>query len=134
MVVVITECSIIDGITQRRLVWNRLLPAVGDEPLTSGKDYKRLLRSNLLISCRWYKGKQTHLLPGSMRINLLCLSRINWAGSLSVFNFNPKEVIMTVTQADGLEYDLPFGYKQWEKTSIDAYLRILSKPKDVSPG
>ena len=38
MVVVITECSIIDGITQRRLVWNRLLPAVGDEPLTPGKD------------------------------------------------------------------------------------------------
>ena len=44
MVVVITECSIIDGITQRRLVWNRLLPAVGDEPLTPGKDYKRLLK------------------------------------------------------------------------------------------
>ena len=89
MVVVITECSIIDGITQRRLVWNRLLPAVGDEPLTPGKDYKRLLKKQSSYH-RWRKGKQTHLLPGSMRTNLLCLSRINWAGSRSVFNSNPK--------------------------------------------
>ena len=30
MVVVITECTLIDGRRQRRLVWNRLLPEVGD--------------------------------------------------------------------------------------------------------
>ena len=44
MVVVITECTLIDGATQRRLVWNRLLPAVGDDTLIPGKDYKRLLK------------------------------------------------------------------------------------------
>ena len=35
MVVVITECTLIDGARQRRLVWDKLLPALSDAPLTA---------------------------------------------------------------------------------------------------
>lgn len=37
MVVVITECSAIDGIRQRRLIWRQLLPSVSDTPLKSSQ-------------------------------------------------------------------------------------------------
>ena len=121
MVIVITECSIIDGITQRRLVWNRLLPAVGDEPLTPGKDYKRLLKKQSSYQLPVVQGKANSPLARQYANKSIMLkpNKLGWQ-SLRL-QFKPKEVIMTVTQADGLEYDLPFGYKQWEKTSIDAY-------------
>lgn len=51
MVVVITECTAIDGIRQRRLVWRGLLPTVGDgvvEPETSYALYRRKLDSYAL--------------------------------------------------------------------------------------
>lgn len=67
MVVVITECTLIDGATQRRLVWNRLLPAVGDDTLIPGKDYKRLLKNNLLTVAFCHREKRVHLLPVIMQ-------------------------------------------------------------------
>ena len=57
MVVVITECTLIDGATQRRLVWNRLLPAVGDDTLIPGKDYKRLLKKQSSYQLPFVPGK-----------------------------------------------------------------------------
>ena len=57
MVVVITECTLIDGRRQRRLVWNRLLPEVGDQVLAPGKDYKRLQKKQRSYQLPLVQGK-----------------------------------------------------------------------------
>ena len=57
MVVVITECTLIDGRRQRRLVWNRLLPETGDQALVPGKDYKRLQKKQRSYQLPLVQGK-----------------------------------------------------------------------------
>lgn len=122
MVVVITECTLINGRTQRCLVWNRLLPAVvGNEPLTPGRDYKRLQKKQSSYRLPVVQGKANSSLSKEYAGKSIVLesNRYNWQ-SLS-FQFNPKEVLLTVTQTDGITYNLPFGYREWKKTSTDVH-------------
>lgn len=121
MVVVITECTLIDGATQRRLVWNRLLPAVGDDTLIPGKDYKRLLKKQSSYQLPFVPGKASSSLARDYAGKSIVLepNKFDWQ-SLDL-QFKQKEVIMTVTETDGTKYNLSFGYKQWKKTSTDVH-------------
>lgn len=122
MVVVITECTLIDGATQRRLVWNQLLPAItGNRPLTLGKDYKRLQRKQSSYRLPFVQGKMnSHLSREYAGKNIVLESnKFNWQSI--TLQFASKKVMMTVTQTDGTAYCLPFGYKQWLTASTEAY-------------
>ena len=122
MVIVITECTLIDGATQRRLVWNRLLPAVtGDQPLTLGKDYKRLQKKQSAYCLPVVQGKANSSLAREYAGKNIVLGPNKFGWQSLTFQFKQKEVIMTVMETSGAQYDLLFGYKQWKKTSIDAY-------------
>ncbi|OKZ10419.1 MAG: serine hydrolase [Bacteroides oleiciplenus] len=122
MVVVITECTLIDGVTQRRLVWNHLLPAVVDsQPLILGKDYKRLQKKQSSYQLPVVRGKATSSLAGEYADKSIMLESNKFGWQSFNFRFKQKEVIMTVTETDGIKYDLAFGYKQWRKSSIEAY-------------
>ena len=90
MVVVITECTLIDGATQRRLVWNRLLPAVGDDTLIPGKDYKRLLKKQSSYQLPVVQGKANSPLARQYANKPIMLKPNKLGCSLSVFNLTPK--------------------------------------------
>jgi len=121
MVVVITECTLIDGITQRRLVWNRLLPAVVDEVLTPGKDYQRLQKKQSSYRLPLVQGKANSPVAREYAGKSIVLGPNKFGWQSLGFQFKPKEVIMTVMEAGGARYNLSFGYKQWKKTSTEAY-------------
>lgn len=122
MVVVITECTLIDGATQRRLVWNRLLPAVtGDQPLIAGKDYKRLQKKQSSYQLPLVQGKASSSLVGEYADKSIMLEPNKFGWQSLELHFKQKEVIMTVTETNGTKYDLLFGYKQWKKASIEGY-------------
>ena len=121
MVVVITECTLINGRTQRGLVWNRLLPEVGDEVLAAGKDYKKLQKKQSAYTLPFVQGKaaSSAAMKYEGRSIVLDANKYGWK-SLSL-HFGQKEVKLAVTDKNGAAYELPFGYKQWLKTAVSAY-------------
>lgn len=121
MVVVITECMLINGNTQRRLVWNHLLPQVGDQVLTPGKDYKLLQKKQSTYQLPLVQGKATSSIAQKYAGKPIILEDNKYGWQFLSLQFKQKEVVMTVTDKAGLTYDLLFGYKQWLKTSIEAY-------------
>ena len=134
MVVVITECTLIDGRTQRRLVWKHLLPEVGDVPLMPGKDYKRLQKKQRTYQLPVIRGKATSAVSqeyAGKRIEL-GMNKFGWQ-SLSL-RFKSKEVVLTITETDGNSYDLLFGYKQWLKVSTEVHSPYSITPVDSFKG
>lgn len=121
MVVVITECTLIDGRTQRRLVWNRLLPEVGDESLASGKDYKLLRKKQTTYQLPVVQGKNTSSDVRQYTGKTIVLDPNKYGWESLNLQFKQKEIVMTMKETKGSKYDLLFGYKQWVKTAIDAY-------------
>lgn len=121
MVVVITECMLIDGNTQRRLVWNGLLPQVVEQTLTPGKDYKLLQKKQSDYQLPLVQGKSNSSIAGKYEGKRISLDENKFGWQSLSLQFKPKEVVMTVTDKTGSTYDLLFGYKQWLKTSIEAY-------------
>lgn len=121
MVVVITECMLIDGKTQRRLVWNRLLPQVQDTVLTPGKDYKLLQKKQNAYQLPLVQGKAASSIAREYAGKRITLENNKYGWQSLSLQFKQKEVVMTVTDKAGVTYDLLFGYKQWLKTSTDVY-------------
>lgn len=121
MVIVITECTLIDGRTQRRLVWNRLLPQVGDVPLKPGKALRQLQQKQTSYQLPVVRGKASSPLSAAYADKRIDLGTNKFGWQSLRLHFKPKEVVLTVTETSGKSYDLLFGYRQWLKTSIEAY-------------
>lgn len=121
MVVVITECTLINGSTQRRLVWNRLLPQVQDAILTPGKDYKLLQKKQNAYQLPLVQGKANSSIASKYAGKRIVLENNKYGWQSLSLQFKQKEVVMTVTDKTGVTYDLLFGYKQWLKTSTEVH-------------
>lgn len=124
MVVVITECTLIDGIRQRRLVWNQLLPAVSDAPLPeAGKEYARLQRKQSGCTLPFPQGKQTS--PAAKQLDgrriRLEANKYGWETIDLQFALNRPDLLMEVTTDKGEHFSLGFGYRRWLTTEMDAY-------------
>lgn len=120
MVVVITECTLINGRTQRRLVWNRLLPQVEDKPLNPGKDYKLLRKKQDTYLLPVVEGIKNSPVSGNYTGGRITLESNKYGWQSLSLQFKQKEVVMTVTDENGMTYDLLFGYKQWLDTAVEA--------------
>ena len=121
MVVVITECTMLDGKRQRRLVWNQLLPQVGDEPLQTGKDYKQLQKKMASCSLPLVAGKASSAQAKNYAGKVIALEDNKFGWKSLELQFVNKEVIVKVTEHDGKSYGLSSGYKAWETVFIDAF-------------
>ncbi|MGN1246033.1 MAG: serine hydrolase domain-containing protein [Muribaculaceae bacterium] len=131
VVVVITECTMIDGIRQRRLVWNLLMPAVsadGDAPLTPGNDLATLKRKSASYSLATPAGKaKSGKMPlGSTRSLSLADNRLNFSG-LSLTQ-SRNEMSATITLSDGSTVIVPLGYRKWLST-----VTPVTPPYSISP-
>ena len=91
MVVVITECTLIDGRRQRRLVWNRLLPETGDQALVPGKDYKRLQKKQRSYQLPLVQGKAASSFHRNTQASASCSERTNTDGNPSSCNLSSKK-------------------------------------------
>lgn len=121
MVVVITECTLINGRTQRRLVWNRLLPQVEDKPLTPGKDYKLLQKKQGTYQLPLARGKVKSSVGESYNGKHIALEPNKYGWQSFSLQFKQKEIVLTVTDTNQTTYDLLFGYKQWLKAATTVY-------------
>ena len=121
MVVVITECTLINGRNQRRLVWNKLLSAIKNQALIPGKAYARLKKKQISYTLPTVQGKKQSPLATAYanRTNTLETNRYGWQHLHLLFG--PKEVNLKIDDKNGTSHILPFGYKQWLTGTINAY-------------
>lgn len=136
MVVVITECTLTNGRKQRQLVWNNLLPQVKDQPLTADKSHKLLLKKQATYELPVVQGKATSSATKNYTEKDIILepNKYGWQSLNLKFKQKEKEVVMAVTEKDETSYELLFGYKQWLKTSINAYPPYSINPIDSFKG
>ncbi len=115
MVVVITENTAIDGIRQRRLVWNVLMPQVSAGAIRRGKSTKSIVRRDVLAPV---KGKK--VIPQQFPIGetlSLAPNRYDWK---SIKFTKHGNLALTLTMVDGTPVDIPLGYGKWLSTSTQA--------------
>ena len=120
----------INGRTQRRLVWNRLLPQVEDKPLNLGKDYKLLRKKQDTYPLPVVEGIKNSPVSGNYTGGRITLESNKYGWQSLSLQFKQKEVVMTVTDENGMTYDLLFGYKQWLDTAVEARPPYSIRPVD----
>lgn len=128
VVVVITECTMIDGIKQRQLVWNILMPAITNQALTAGKDYETLKRKSASYSLATPSGKakSSKMANGTTRTLSLAENRLNFS-ELSLSQAN-KQMTATIKLSTGESYTVPLGYRKWLDT-----VTTVTPPYSISP-
>ena len=128
IVVVITECTMIDGIRQRNLVWNILMPAITDRVLSEGKDLKTLRKKEASYMLSTPKGASSSKLCNTIGGKNITLqsNRLNWSGIC--FQTQGKQLVATITMTDGKSFVLPCGYGSWLTTTTS-----IEPPYSISP-
>ena len=121
MVVVITECTLINGRNQRRLVWNKLLSAIKNQALIPGKAYARLKKKQISYILPTVQGKKQSPLATAYANQTITLETNRYGWQHLHLLFGAKEVNLKIDDKNGASYILPFGYKQWLTGTINAY-------------
>lgn len=134
MVVVITECTLINGSNQRRLVWNKLMPKIKDTVLTPGKACHLLQKKQSAYTLPVVQGKARSPVAAKYVDRTIFLEPNKYGWETIRFQFNPQKTTMKVIDKNGAEYELPFGYKHWLKGIIDAYPPYSIIPVDSFKG
>ncbi len=120
MVLVVTEFSMAEGNPQTNSMW-RMIPQINDEILVPGKDYKLLCKKMEEYSLPKMEGKASSSLSKVYNGRTFKLEE-NYLGWESIsFNFGKNLVTAHITEKDGKEYDIAFGHKTWEKSTINTY-------------
>ena len=135
MVVVMTEATLGNGRDQRRLIWDVLLPEIKEESLPANKkDYQKLLKKQEGYKLDEVQGKATSTFASNWENKTIELGKNTFGWESLRLNFGKNLVTMTVTEKDGKSYELPFGYKEWKTTSMDAYPPYSITPIDRFKG
>lgn len=134
MVVVITECTLINGRNQRRLVWDKLIPEIKDTILIPGKAYKLLQKKQSAYTLPVIQGKARSSVAAEYDDKIIVLDPNKYGWKAICLQFDPKKITMKVTDKNGTEYELPFGYKQWLKGTTNAYPPYSIAPVDSFKG
>ena len=132
MVVVFTQSSTFDGSREHRLIWDYLMPRVGDKVLKANrKAYGSLVR------------KSQRCLPVVKGISSISPALLNHTFELSANRLHWKSIAITgregryalrVTSEAGIVTNIALGYKRWLTTSTKAYPAYPIWPKDVFKG
>lgn len=128
VVVVITECTMIDGIRQRNLVWDTLMPAITDKTLSAGKDLKTLRKKEATYTLSTPKGASSSRLCKAVFGKNITLqsNRLNWS-SIN-FQTKGKQLEAVITMTDGKSFTLPCGHGSWLTTTTS-----IEPPYSISP-
>lgn len=121
IVVVITECTLIDGIKQRQLVWDILMPSLCDSPLPESKDLNTLRKKESAYTLPFPKGKKDSKIFSSYDGKTIILesNRLNWKSI--TFRKDNKNLIANITVDNNQSFDLCCGHKKWVTTSTNVF-------------
>lgn len=131
MVVVITQCSLLNGVAARRAVWEQLLPKATDTPLPEDKKaYRQLQKMQTRATLPFVQGKAKAKADKLYDGATIALPDNKYGFAKLSFNFDRKarQVVMGVTDRDGNAYKLLFGHKRWDTVSTSA-----TPPYSISP-
>ena len=126
VVVVITECTLGDGRRQRELVWELLMPAVGDAPLEAAatasigpvSSYSLPMPSGRAKSRRMAAGVTWSIAVGDNRLGISGIALTQGSGEMQA----------ELRYADGSTVSLPLGYRKW-LTAVTA----VAPPYSIAP-
>lgn len=118
MVVAITECAIAP---QLHLVWETLLPHLGNEALEPGEDYD-LMREKM-ASYRYLtpEGTDTLSLMNQMEGRVYEFPENEFGWKTLSFEQRKERMVMKVRDKYGKHYNLSLGYGEWLTSEIAAY-------------
>lgn len=134
MVVVMTECTLINGSRQRNIVWNQLLPKIQEHQLAPNKMFKQLKDKQKSYMHPILNGKSNsrEFLAYEQREILLESNKYGWK-CLKIECLN-KEIKLHIQEENGNTFTLPLGYKQWITTELKALPPYSIQPKDCFKG
>lgn len=121
MVVAYTQCTTLDALRHRQLVWRLLLPEVREEPLAEGKGWQQLERRMAAYEHPVVGGKATAAPAKRLDGRTILLEKNSLGWKSIAFAFRPKAVEMRVEGDDGSLCTVPFGYRTWTTGEIDAW-------------
>lgn len=122
MVVAITECTMGNGVPQRRLVWDLIFPTLTDSPQKVASEYSKLVKAQKGYKLPVIKGSETSPIISSSVLGkriALADNRLGW--SAIAFTEVGRELNLRVYTADNDCYDVVCGNGEWITTWIDAY-------------
>ena len=134
MVVVITECTMINGRNQRGFVWNELLPQIKDTPLVVGRDYKKLQKKQNEYALPLVKGKKSSNIEKQLNKRIIKLESNKYGWESVSIDFFSGKVQMNITTIDGKKDIYPFGYNKWLVGEIKSYPPYSINPVDKFKG
>lgn len=119
MVVVITECTTLNGAIHRNLIWKKLLPTIQNTVLKTSKQYSLLKKIENSVSLPLLNGRSqasSTLLNNKTHI---CLdsNKLGWENIC--FHIAKEKAILTVKDKNGHISNYPLGFRHWEKGQID---------------
>lgn len=121
MVIVVTECTRINGENQRHIIWNNLLDHAGNSELKMSSDYSLLQKKQETYSLPLVSGKVKHanerLILG--RTIVLPENKYDWA-SIRLTG-KPNDMTLEVIDLTGQISNIPVGHGQWKKGTVNAY-------------
>lgn len=117
MVAVITECTLINGLNQRRLVYDGLLPHVAEAPLpASAKAYARLQEKQRNCTLPPAQGKSDAVEAAARcegKTFALSDNTYGWDSLRLHFDRKARQVVMEITDREGRVSRYSFGHRRW---------------------
>ena len=118
MVVVITQCSTMDGKKYRQPIWE-MVKKVKDEPLPPNKAYDNMKKVLDSYELKYAEGKKKASI--SLPQATYVLSKNNYGWQSVSFSQNRDGIIMNITHEDGKETPITLGYQKWLTTETPSF-------------
>lgn len=119
MVVVITECTLINGSRQRSFVWNNLLPVVKEGSIVKDKGYKKLVNKQKQYTLPLVQGKRKSSKFHEYEKKIIKLSPNKYGWETIRLEYIDQMIKLHIQERNGHSFILPFGYKQWSTGVLD---------------
>ena len=118
MVVVVTQCSMMDGMKERQIIWRTLLDKVTDTSTDDPKSYANLLKKQKSYTFPTVQGKSTSWKAAALEGRKITLADNPFGWKTIKFNFADKALTAEITDFVGKITVLKAGYNSWATTQI----------------
>ena len=123
LVVVMTQNMATDGARQRSFFWNLLIPAITENTMKTGKNYKKLQKKQQTVALQTPQGKARPTTSKDFIGEKLMLSEnpCRWT-SLKVLETSASNLLsLHIADEQGNETPLTLGHQQWHTNIINTF-------------
>ena len=97
MVIVVTQCSMMDGMKERQIIWRTLLDHVADTATDDPKAYANLLKKQMAYTFPTVQGKSTSWKASALEGRKIALANNPFGWKTIKFNFADKALTAEIT-------------------------------------